>query len=67
MEYAFLTNPKQQGVHAGVMRDSLSKVNNKVAAVTLATHTNPWVVFVRCTEALSDDEKARIGEVIHSL
>ena len=32
----------------------------QIVAVTVATHTDLWVVFVRCTEALDDNEKTFI-------
>lgn len=66
-EYAFIKEPAEEPLRARGTHRVLKEITDKIDAVTVATHTEPWVVFVRCTEALEENEKALIEATIQSL
>jgi len=67
MEYAFLKQPTNGVFHAGIVQSAVRPISVKIKSVTVATHTRPWVVLVRCNEELTSDEHAAVKAIIERL
>ena len=67
VEYAYLVAPRNEPLRAGKVHRELKVITEKLDAVTIATHSHPWVIFIRCKEPLSDDELKRVEERIHQI
>lgn len=67
MEYAFLKQPTNGVFHAGIVQSAIRLISVKIKSVTVATHTRPWVIFVRCNEELTSDEHAAVKAIIERL
>lgn len=66
-EYVFTVPPRTETLLAGKIHQELKAVTEKVDAVTVATHTYPWVVFVRCRQPLSEEERQHVEERIRQI
>ena len=56
-EYAFLKEPVTRDIHAGTIHNMLKGGLPNLVAVSLVTHTDPWVVMVRTSVPMSREER----------
>ena len=63
-EYAILKVPTTSKFNAGIVHLIAKGITDKIEGVSVATHTEPWLVLVRCKEALSPDERERLIRAI---
>lgn len=66
MDYSFLANTLQP-LHAHSVQEVLVAVCPKVEAVTVANHCKPAVIFVRCSENLTENELILLKDGIITL
>ena len=65
--YAFLTAPKESPITAFMVDAAIKPICPKAQASTVATHTNPWIIIVHCSEELTDQERTLIGQAIEGI
>lgn len=65
--YAFLTAPKEPPITASMVDAAIKPICPKAQASTVATHTNPWIIIVHCSEELTDQERTLIGQAIEGI
>ena len=64
-DYVFLKEPSDPQVDARAIQNHID--HPKVKAVTLATHTQPWVVYLHCHEELTEQERSELAESIANI
>jgi len=62
-----VTRSPEAGVFDVLQLDrELKQACAKVAAVTVAHHCDPYVVFIHCSEPLTTEERAAIEQVVQA-